>query len=83
MEREVRLELTNVGVQIVRRSAEQKRRYYEGRRIMFAAMRDGSWYTAEGPSIELRGEQPDEAIHSLPGALRGDVPLSETEGTEV
>jgi len=25
---------------------------------------------------EVRGEQPVEAIHSLPGALRGDVPLS-------
>lgn len=25
---------------------------------------------------EVRGEQPVEAIHSLPGALRGGVPLS-------
>lgn len=26
--------------------------------------------------IEARGEQPDEAIHSLLGAMRGDIPLS-------
>jgi hypothetical protein len=25
-----------------------------------------------------RGEQPDEAIYSLPGELRGDVPLSKS-----
>ncbi len=29
-----------------------------------------------------RGEQPDEAIHSLPGALRGETPLSRTSESE-
>ncbi len=28
------------------------------------------------------GEQPDEAIHSLPGALRGETPLSKGEAVE-
>lgn len=39
---------------------------YEARQIDFIENK---------PRID-RGEQPDEAIQSLPGALRGDVPLS-------
>ncbi len=31
----------------------------------------------------VRGEQPELPIHSEPGALRGDVPLSRTERSEV
>lgn len=30
----------------------------------------------------LGGEQPDEAIHLLLGALRGGIPLSKTERSE-
>ncbi len=30
----------------------------------------------------FRGEQPEEAIYSLPGALRGDTLLSKTERSE-
>lgn len=35
------------------------------------------------PTFLNRGEQPEEAVHSLPGALRGDFPLSIAEQGEV
>ena len=47
--------------------------------VMERAKANGTWYT---DTSEFRGEQTDEAVYSLPGALIGDVPLSEAERSE-
>ncbi len=65
---------------IIAGTSEAERRHFMQLVTMDRAIKNGSWFAELSG---LRGEQPNNPALPVDGALRGDVPLSEAERSEV